>query len=146
MTLVKFNRPLAKSMDLMDDFFGDFPTIFNRTFNGEPGRQGAVNITETNEGYRLEMMLPGRKKEDFRINMDRNLLTISYEKKEEQETNDQEKSIRREFSFESFKRTFTLDEKIDAEKISAKYENGILMLELPKKEELKVQPKEIEIK
>jgi HSP20 family protein len=84
--------------------------------------------------------VPGRNKEDFKINVDKGLLTVSYEKKEEAETKEV-KSIRKEFSFQSFKRSFSLDEKINAEGIEAKYENGILKVFLPKKKKLKLHLK-----
>jgi len=103
-----------------------------------------VNISENNNSYNLEFNVPGRNKEDFKINVDKGLLTVSYEKKEETEAKDI-KSIRKEFSYQSFKRSFTLDEKINADSIEAKYENGILNVILPKKEEVKVAPKQISI-
>lgn len=139
MTLVKFNQPLTKSFDnLLEGFWND---PFTPNLRGD----APVNISETKDAYKLDFSVPGRAKEDFNVSIDRNLLTISYEKKQEQRE-ENEKRLRREYSFESFKRTFTLDEKIDAEKISAKYENGILSLELPKKEEVKISPKTVEIK
>ena len=83
-------------------------------------------------------------KADFNVKLDGNILTIRAEKK--QETKDEtSKSIRKEFSYKSFKRSFTLDEKIDAASINAKYENGVLKVELPKKEETKAVAKEITI-
>jgi len=139
MTLVKFNQPLTKSFDnLLEGFWND---AFTPTLKGD----APVNISETKDAYKLDFSVPGRAKEDFNVSIDRNLLTISYEKKQEQK-DETEKRLRREYSFESFKRTFTLDEKIDADKVSAKYENGILSLELPKKEEVKISPKTVEIK
>jgi len=81
--------------------------------------------------------VPGRKKEDFQVQVEHGLLTIRYEKKEEK-AEKESKTIRREFTFNSFKRSFTLDEQIDANGIQAKYENGLLQIQLPKKEA--VQP------
>jgi len=78
------------------------------------------------------------------VNVENGLLTISYEKKESQEQKDY-KTIRREFSFRSFKRSFSIDDKINADAIQARYENGVLKVFLPKKEEIKVSPKEISI-
>jgi HSP20 family protein len=144
MTLVKFNQPMSRSLNNFFDLWNEMPNVLGKTFTPETTGQAPVNITETNETYKLEFSLPGRKKEEFNVSIDKNLLTVSYEKKQEQEE-ENEKRIRKEFSFESFKRTFTLDERIEAEKISAKYENGILTLELPKKEEVKNNPKQIEI-
>jgi HSP20 family protein len=100
---------------------------------------------ETTDDYQLEFNVPGRKKEDFKITVDKNLLTVSFEKSEEQKE-ETKQFIKREFVTQSFNRSFTLDEKINADDINAKYENGILMLTLPKKEEVKVLPKEIAIK
>ncbi|MBS1909422.1 MAG: Hsp20/alpha crystallin family protein, partial [Bacteroidetes bacterium] len=94
--------------------------------------------------YHLDVKAPGFDKADFNINLDGNLLSISVEKKEDQKV-ENPKFVRREFSFKSFKRSFTLDEKIDAEKIDAKYENGILKLELPKKAVAKPDTRQISI-
>ena len=141
MTLVKHNT--APFNSLFEEFFNNFPATWGKDANlayvSVP-----VNIHETAEGYHLELNVPGRNKEDFKVNVENGLLTISYEKKE---ANEQKayKTIRREFNFRSFKRSFTLDEKIDADAIQARYENGVLKLYLPKKEEVKIAPKEINI-
>jgi HSP20 family protein len=116
----------------------------NKNLATDANIHAPVNITEAKEFYKLELAVPGRNKEDFKINIDRNLLTVSFEKKEEVKE-ENETFVRNEFSFNSFKRTFTLNEKVDAERISAKYENGILVLNLPKKEELIQAPKEVQI-
>lgn len=141
MTLVKNNT--VPFNHLFDELLNSFPTTW-----GKDAQQAAavvpVNIHETNEGYDVELNAPGRNKEDFKVNVENGLLTISYEKKENLEQKDY-KTIRREFSFRSFKRSFTLDEKINADAIQARYENGVLKLYLPKKEEVKVSPKEITI-
>ena len=142
MTLVKHSNPRIIN-DLFDEVFKGFPATWgsdNFTHKVLP----AVNIHETNEGYQLELSAAGLNKEDFKIHAENDLLTISYEKKEETEQKDA-KTIRREFSHQSFKRSFSLDEKINVEGIQAKYENGVLKLYLPKKEEVKVSPKEITI-
>jgi HSP20 family protein len=88
--------------------------------------------------------VPGRNKEDFKVNFENELLTISYQKPEEKQSDDF-KTVRREFSFNSFTRSFHVDEKINAENIQAKYENGLLKLWLPKKEEPKKEVKQINI-
>ncbi|GAA4751812.1 Hsp20/alpha crystallin family protein [Flavisolibacter ginsenosidimutans] len=103
-----------------------------------------VNIRETEKEYVLELVAPGMKKEDFSVKIDDNLLTISAEKNEEV-ANEGEKFVRKEFKFQSFKRSFTLDEKINADGISAQYVNGVLTLNLPKKEEVKPATKQISI-
>lgn len=104
----------------------------------------AVNIHETKDGFHLEMNAAGRAKEDFKIQLEKGTLTISYNKKEEVK-DESYKTLKREFSFESFKRSFTIDSNIDVEKIEAKYENGILLIYLAKKEEVKNSPKQISI-
>ncbi|MEI2737455.1 MAG: Hsp20/alpha crystallin family protein [Chitinophagaceae bacterium] len=104
-----------------------------------------VNVKETEKGYLLEVVAPGFEKADFKVNLNQNLLTISAEKKEELKE-EKEKQIRREYSYRSFKRSFTLDEKIDATNIEASYVNGVLTLNLPKKEEVKASATEIVIK
>ena len=144
MTLVKVNNPIAKSFDgFLNDFFNEVPS-FGKRLSDDVFGFPPVNITENSNAYNLDVQAPGFEKADFNVKLDGNLLTISAEKK--QETKDENaKSIRREFSSKSFKRSFTLDEKIDASNIVAKYENGILKLELPKKEETKAVAKEITI-
>ncbi|MDB5230639.1 MAG: Hsp20/alpha crystallin family protein [Chitinophagaceae bacterium] len=141
MTLVKHNY--RQLNNLFDEFFNSFPANWNRDNNWQIP---PVNIQESNDAYNLELVAPGLRKEDFKVNLERGLLTISFEKKGETETtNNETKTHRKEFHLNSFKRSFTVDDKIDAEKIEARYENGILKLWLPKKEEVKVMPKEIAI-
>ena len=144
MTTIKFNRqPLQKSFNsLLDDFFNEMPVKWGKDWNGNYGP--AVNIHETEEAFHLEMNAPGRNKEDFKISVDQDVLTISFEKKMESE-NSNYKTIRREFSFETFKRSFNLGEEINAGDIQAKYENGVLKLLLPKKPVVKESVKEISI-
>lgn len=138
MTLARHNYRTAN--DLFNDFFNQFETAGKGTASNVP----AVNIHETNDAFHLELVAPGLKKEDFKVSLEKGLLTISYEKKTEAENKDY-KTHRREFSFASFKRSFNVDDKINADSIEAKYDNGILKLLLPKKEEVKVSPKEIAI-
>ncbi|PQJ12653.1 heat-shock protein Hsp20 [Flavipsychrobacter stenotrophus] len=108
-----------------------------------------VNIHETDKGYDLHVVAPGIRKEDFKINVDKNVLTVSYEHKEETKEEGKEenqvKFLRTEYSVKSFKRSFTLNEKIDTTAISAKYSDGILNVSLPKKENAEVPAKEIVI-
>jgi len=138
MTLSRHNYKTAN--DLFNDFFNQFETAGKGTAANIP----AVNIHETNDAFHLELVAPGLKKEDFKVSLEKGLLTISYEKKTEVE-NKEYKTHRMEFSFASFKRSFNVDDKINADSIEAKYDNGILKLLLPKKEEVKVSPKEIAI-
>ena len=136
MTLVRFNnRPVSKPFNsVFDELLNDFSGVTTAP---------AVNITETPEAYHLVLNVPGRNKEDFKVSIENGLLTVSFEKKEENK-NESDKTIRREFSFQSFKRSFSLDEKVDTEKIEAKYENGLLHFNLPKKEQAK-ETKQINI-
>ena len=130
-----------RSLDnLFDEFFG-LPSVLGRdnTWNLPP-----VNIHENKDGFHLELVAPGLKKDDFKVNLDKGLLTISYEKKTENENSDY-KTHRREFSIASFKRSFNVDDVVNTENIQAKYEDGVLKLYLPKKEEVKALPKEINI-
>ena len=147
MTLVKLqNKPADKSFNnFMDDFFATVPSIFRDDFI-TPGLRSftPVNIKETENDYVLEVVAPGFQKEDFKINLDNNTLTISADKKEETE-NKNEKFIRKEYKQQSFSRSFTIDEKVDTENISAKYVNGVLTLNLAKKQEVKPSIKEISI-
>ena len=144
MTNVKFNRrPFEGTWNnLVDDLFTELPAIFKNDFNnGSAKGYVPVNVKETENGYQLEVVAPGFEKADFKVNVDDKLLTISAEKKE-----DNVKKIRSEYNFRSFKRTFTLDDKIDATNIEASYINGVLVLNLPRKEEVKAPVTEITIK
>jgi HSP20 family protein len=145
MTLVKVNnnglqRPFSS---LVDELFNEFP-VLGKNWGTDAFSFPPVNIHETPEAYHLELNVPGRSKEDFTVNVENGVLTVSFEKKEEKNSEDY-KTVRREFSFRSFKRSFTLDQKIDSENIQAKYENGLLKLLLPKKAEAKESSKQINI-
>lgn len=106
--------------------------------------QPAVNIVENEKSYELALVAPGLNKSDFKIAIEKSLLTISYEKKEET-VEKTEKMIRQEFSSSSFKRSFTLTEKLNSDAITAKYENGILNVSIPKAEVKEVEVKSVEI-
>lgn len=95
----------------------------------------SVNIKETEKEFSLEMAVPGFSKEDFEVNVENNILTISSSKKEEKEEKaEKENYVKKEFHYSTFKRSFTLNEKsIDTDNIEAKYENGILHVSIPKK-------------
>lgn len=145
MTFVKVNNPLSGSFDgLMKDLFNEFPSNLSKAVREDVLHFPPVNIVEKDNNYLLEVAAPGFEKADFIIKLEENLLTISTEKKEEK-SESTAKQIRKEFSNKAFKRSFTIDEKIDAEHINAKYENGILKLELPKKEVAKAVAKSISI-
>jgi len=143
MTVVRFkNRPngAAAFNNLLSDVFPQIPSLYR-----EDLRQATpVNIRETEKEFLLDVVAPGLNKEDFKISLENNLLTVAVEKKEET-VNEGEKFVRREYQSQAFKRSFTLDEKINADGISAQYVNGVLTLNLPKKEEVKPATKQISI-
>jgi len=102
----------------------------------------AVNIQETEDNFSVEVAAPGKTKEDFNIELDNDVLTISSEEKKENETSEKNgRYTRKEFSYSTFKRAFSLPDSVDSEKISASYKDGVLVIELPKREEAKVQAK-----
>ena len=131
--------------------YGTFDNLFEELFNNVSpvwGRENSwnvpVNVHENKDGFHLEVIAPGLKKEDFKLNLEKGLLTISYEKKAESQSNDY-KTTRREYSVTNFKRSFRVDNTVNNEAIEAKYEDGILKVYLPKKEEVKALPKEINV-
>jgi len=148
MTLVKRNN----------NYYPTFPSFFDNFFNRNlmdwenwnysdtNTTIPAVNVKEDNDKFQIEVAAPGMKKEDFRLKLENNVLTISSEKKDEKEVK-KENYSRKEFSYQSFQRSFNLPEgQIQSENITAKYNDGILIIELPKREEVKPQPlKEITI-
>lgn len=143
MTYVRFNtKPFEKSVNsFVDDLMTELPALFNTNGSGST----PVNIYEDEKAYKLEVIAPGFDKSDFKVNLDQGILTISAEKKNESKE-ESPKQVRREYSFRSFKRSFTVDDKIDASNIEAGYVNGVLTLNLPKKETVKASATEITIK
>ncbi len=127
-----------------------FPALMNEIFKPDwfgglenyAGTAPAVNIKENEKDFELELAVPGRKKDDIKIEIDNDLLTVSSEVSAE-EVENEANFTRREFSFSAFKRTFTLPKTIAADKIGAKYEDGILKLSLPKKAEALPKPKRV---
>lgn len=145
-SLVRFNNG-----GLMPDFFDltrDWLDWNNSNFSTTSSSIPAVNIRETPDSFEVEMAAPGMAKKDFRIELDNNLLTISSEKKQENEQKEGDRYTKREFSYQSFQRSFSLPKNVvDDEKIKARYEDGVLRLSIPKKEEAKPRPaKQIEIR
>tara|TARA_R110002124_G_scaffold84695_1_gene220404 strand:- start:81 stop:557 length:477 start_codon:yes stop_codon:yes gene_type:complete len=123
----------------LDDIFNrELPSVFTSNFNTGISLP-KVNIKETADVFTVEMAVPGLKKSDFQLDLDNQILSISTEIKKENNPKE-ENYTRREFGYASFKRTFTLPESVDEEKINAKYEDGILSILLPKKEEAKQKP------
>ena len=134
---------LKNTSSVLDELFNQLPATFTREIQNEHNHV-AVNIHETVTAFHLELIAPGRSKNDFSIQIEKGLLTINYENKEQSKEKNY-KTIRREYSFKNFKRSFGLDEKINTEGILANYEDGILKLLLPKKEEITITPKQIAI-
>ncbi|WP_420602422.1 Hsp20/alpha crystallin family protein [Flagellimonas sp.] len=135
MSLVKRNNLFFPS--LMNDLFT--PDWFGGVDNWNPSVP-AVNIKDNTDGFELELAVPGAKKEDFKVEVDNDILTISSEAKSENEET-KENYTRKEFTYSSFNRAFTLPETVDGTKIDAKYEDGILRVILPKKDEALPEPK-----
>ena len=138
-----------------EDLFPRWNSFFDNDWLGLPnfGQASntsvpAVNIIDTVDSYNIEMAAPGMKKSDFEVNLDNGLLTISSEQKSESSDKDQNGNYtRREFNYSSFSRAFNLPDSAEAEKITASYNDGVLHIAIPKKEEAKPKPaKMIEIK
>jgi HSP20 family protein len=139
MTLLKSNASLTPFgfTDLFDN-----ERFFNNGWFGEEFKQmlPAVNIKENKNEFKIEFASPGFSKKDFKIDLNENVLTVSAEK-EKEKSEEKDSFTRREFSYNSFTRSFTLPQTVDANKIDAKYNDGILKLCIPKKEEAKLLPK-----
>ncbi len=142
-------QTLAKVSERMPSVFDDFFKPWNEWFDG--GLWGrtinmpAVNIVEHKDEYQVSLAVPGMKKDDFKIDVNGNMLTISSEKEENKEEKDK-KFTRKEYNYSSFSRSFTLPEEIVKEKIDARYEDGVLKIALPRKEEAKKNVKHIAVK
>ena len=136
-------KTLAKRSDLFPSVFNEFFQPWNEWFDNSNGdlwgkvlSVPAVNIVEAKDAYKVSLAIPGMKKDDFNINLEGNMLTISSEKTEEKEEKEQ-KFTRKEYNYSSFSRSFTLPDGVLQDKIDAKYEDGVLKLTLPKTEETK---------
>ena len=133
------NANYANVSTWLDDIFNrDLPSVFTSNFNTGMSVP-KVNIKETADAFMVEVAVPGLKKSDFKLDLDNQVLTISTESKEENE-HKEENYTRREFGYSAFKRTFTLPDSVNDEKINANYTDGILSVLLPKKEEAKQKP------
>jgi HSP20 family protein len=148
-TLMKNNRSLFPTIP---SFFDDMLTRdwFNWPSNlsANSGSMPAVNVKESNDAFELEVAAPGMSKEDFKIELDNNMLVISAEKENKHEEQDEKGNFaRREFNYQSFTRTFSLPERlVKGDEIAAKYKDGILYISVPKTDEAKVKPaKQIQI-
>lgn len=145
MTLVKRNngRTQLGLPTFWEDFLNRDVFSWGSDYTNSGNSMPAVNIREKTDSFLVEMAAPGMDKKDFKINLDGHTLTISSEKQEKEEKEEGSFS-RREFSYQSFYRTFHLPKDVvDADKIQAKYENGVLQLEIPKREEAKPKPARI---
>jgi HSP20 family protein len=131
--LAKFGERMPS---VMEDFFKPWNEWFDGGFLGRSISIPAVNITEQKDEFVVSLAAPGLKKDDFKIDVDGNLLTISSEKEEKKEEKEA-KYTRKEYNYTSFERSFTIPDDVNKEKIEARYEDGILKLALPKKEEVK---------
>jgi HSP20 family protein len=133
------NDNFSQLSQLLDGFFNrEMPSTFTSNFNTGMSVP-KVNIKENPEEFIVEMAVPGQKKSDFKLDIDNKVLSISTSKEEEQEQNDENYTFR-EFGYSSFKRTFTLPNSVNDDEIRANYEDGILKVVLPKKEEAKQKP------
>lgn len=137
MNLVKRNSFIPSSTALFDDFFTR--DLFDWSKSEGNGLVPRVNIKENNDGFAVEIAAPGMKKEDFHVELDNDMLTVSSEVSENHEEKE-EKYTRKEFSYHSFRRSFYLPNTVEAEQINATYSDGILNLWIPKKEEAKKKP------
>ena len=148
MSLIKRNGNTFPAFpSLFDDFFGrELFNWRNNNFSSTSTTVPAVNIKETTDAFEVEVAAPGMEKGDFSITLDGNLLTISSAKQQQEEKKEQNYT-RREFSYQSFQRSFELaKDVVDEDKINARYENGLLHLTIPKKEEAKQKgPRTIQV-
>jgi HSP20 family protein len=142
MSIIKRNNSFQGMNSIFDDLFNRDLINWGLVNNSATNTTlPSVNIRETNDNFIVEMAAPGMTKDDFKIELDGNLLTISSEKEDRNEMKDGEKYTRQEFSYQSFQRSFQLPKDVvDSDKIQAKYENGVLNLVVPKKEHAKQKP------
>lgn len=138
MSLVKFSNQFPSFFDRF--FESDLFDWSNRNFSSTNTTLPSVNIMENDEGFEVEMAAPGLSKKDFKIELNNDQLTISSEKKKESESRDDQHFSRKEFSYQSFSRTFYIPNTAEADKIHARYDNGILKVSIPKKDEAKPKP------
>lgn len=146
--LVKGSRLFPETPSLFSGFFDDdsfFNVDFPRTGNGWASKVPAANVKETENEFIIDLAVPGMKKKDFHIDIENGALCISSEKEEESEEKSEDYT-RKEFSYSSFSRSFRLPESINEDKIKAKYEDGVLIVTLPKREEAKKMSAKKEIK
>ena len=145
MSLMKFSNPLPTFFDRF--FENDLFDWSNRNYSLTNTTLPSVNIKEKQDAFEVDVAAPGLTKNDFRLELNNNMLTISSERKVENETKEDEMFTKHEFSYQSFTRSFTMPDYADNENITATYDNGILHVAIPKKEEARPRPaRMIEIK
>lgn len=133
-TLAKRNPAIFRTFpSVFDDFFGNDWLETSKAF--QPTIP-AVNVIEKEDSFQLDVAVPGMKKESINIDLDNDVLTVYSEQKDEKETSEEGKYTRREFHYSSFKRSFTIPESVDADNINARYEDGVLKIDLPKRKEV----------
>ena len=138
MSIVKRSN-LFPSSSFFDDFL--MRDLFDWSgWANEGGSVPRANIVETNDDFRVDIAAPGMKKDDFHVEFENDVLTIHSEFSSNIEDTENQNFVRREYNFQSFKRTFYLPNTVEAEKIKATYKDGILSLVIPKKEEAKKRP------
>ena len=135
MTITKWNRPVRSFPTFMDEFFSTDP-FANAGGRSLASTAPAVNVKETDKAFILEVAAPGMKKEDINVVVEpNNTLVISSETKDSKEEKEEGKYTRKEFTYSAFKRSFALPDNVNAENVNAKYDDGILLLTIPKLEE-----------
>ena len=147
MSLVKRENYLPAWSGFFNDFLNrDWYEWTNQNYSQTNTTLPSVNIKENENEFEVEMAAPGMRKEDFKIELNNSVLAISSEKQSGDEIKEGNNVTRREFSYQSFSRSFSLPAIVETESISAKYENGILRIIIPKKEEAKPKPlKQIQV-
>ncbi len=128
MTIIRWHKRPARSSIFDDMFERGFNTGFERNCGCVP----ATNILESEKDFEIQLAVPGMKKDDFKMEMEDNVLSVVFEKKEEEKTAEGVEYLRREFEMDEFTRSFSIPKTADVENIKARYENGILHITVPK--------------
>jgi HSP20 family protein len=144
MSLIRRNENYPTWSNFFNDVLNhDWDTWFNTNYSAPNSTMPAVNIKEDADKFEIELAAPDMAKEDFKLELNNNVLTIAGEKKTEDEKKEGEKYTHREFYYKSFTRTFTLPSTTDGEKIAAKYDKGVLKVSVPKRDESKPKPSKL---
>ncbi len=139
MTIIKWHRRPSMS-EVMDNMLD---RNFNTGFEKNCGCVPATNILEKEEGFEIQLAVPGMKKEDFKLEMEEDVLSVIYEKKEEEKKAGEE-YLQREFDMDEFTRSFSIPKTADVESIKARYDAGILYISVPKQDKARLS-KEIKV-